>query len=61
MQVLVLDEGLPPDFIRWVETTFKNASLRIDVLILSPRLNEHAVVRRQIMEGVLAIVRLNNS
>lgn len=61
MQVLVLDEGLPRDFIRWVETTFKNASLRIDVLILSPRLNEYAVVRRQIMEGVLAIVRLNNS
>ncbi|KAF1966769.1 hypothetical protein BU23DRAFT_311542 [Bimuria novae-zelandiae CBS 107.79] len=61
VQVLVLHEGLPRDFIRWVEETFARAGLRIDVLILSPRLNEHAVVRRQIMEGVLAIVRLNDS
>lgn len=59
VQVLVLNEGLPSDFIRWVETTFAGAGFRINVLILSPRLNEEAVVRRQIVEGVLAIVRLN--
>ncbi|KAL1601785.1 nuclear polyadenylated RNA-binding protein 3 [Paraconiothyrium brasiliense] len=61
VQVLVLDEGVPRDFIRWVEETFERANLRVNVLILSPRLNETAVVRRQIIEGVLAIVRLNSA
>lgn len=61
VQVTVLHEGLPRDFIRWVEEAFERASLRVNVLILSPRLNESAVVRRQIIEGVLAIVRLNNA
>ncbi|ORY06022.1 hypothetical protein BCR34DRAFT_666717 [Clohesyomyces aquaticus] len=61
VQVLVVNEGLPRDFIRWVEDSFRQAGLRIDVLILSPRLSEPAVVRRQILEGVLAIVRLNTA
>jgi hypothetical protein len=61
VQVLVVHEGLPRDFIRWVEETFERASLRVNVLILSPRLDENAVVRRQIIEGVLAIVRLTST
>ncbi|KAF2641360.1 hypothetical protein P280DRAFT_489748 [Massarina eburnea CBS 473.64] len=61
VQVLVLNEGLPRDFIRWVEDTFRRAGLRIDVLIMSPRLDESAVVQRQIVEGVLAVVRLNTA
>ncbi|KAF2263522.1 hypothetical protein CC78DRAFT_581413 [Lojkania enalia] len=61
VQVLVVNDSLPRDFIRWVEDTFKQQGLRIDVLILSPRLSEAAVVRRQIVEGVLAIVRLSNT
>ena len=47
------------DYIRWVEDSFRQQGLRADVLILSPRLSETAVVRRQIVEGVLAIVKLN--
>lgn len=47
------------DFIRYVEDTFRAQNLRINVLIMSPRLPEAAVVRRQIIEGVLAIVRLD--
>lgn len=47
------------DYIAWVEDSFRKQGLRIDVLILSPRLSEHAVIRRQILEGVLAIVKLN--
>jgi hypothetical protein len=31
------------------------------VLLLSPRLSEAAVVRRQILEGVLAVVRLTKA
>lgn len=57
----MLNEGLPRDFIRWVEDTFRRASLRIDVLIMSPRLDESAVVQRQIVEGVLAVVRLDTA
>lgn len=59
IQVLVLNEGLPRDFIRYVEDTFRTQNLRSNVLIMSPRLPEAAVVRRQIIEGVLAIVRLD--
>lgn len=44
-----------------VETAFRDRGLRCDVLILSPRLSLSAVVRRQIVEGVLAIVRLSRS
>ncbi|KAF1929109.1 uncharacterized protein M421DRAFT_92201 [Didymella exigua CBS 183.55] len=61
IQVLVLSEGLPRDFIRYVEDTFRTQNLRVNVLIMSPRLSEAAVVRRQIIEGVLAIVRLDTS
>ncbi|KAF3005127.1 hypothetical protein E8E13_010277 [Curvularia kusanoi] len=59
IQVLVLNESIPRDFVRYVEDTFRQQNLRINVLIMSPRLPEAAVVRRQIIEGVLAIVRLD--
>lgn len=47
------------DFIRYVEDTFRAQKLTVNVLIMSVRLPEAAVVRRQIIEGVLAIVRLD--
>lgn len=49
------------DFVYHVESAFKDRGLRTDVLILSPRINLDAVVRRQILEGVLAIIRLSRS
>ncbi|KAF2851243.1 hypothetical protein T440DRAFT_517703 [Plenodomus tracheiphilus IPT5] len=61
IQILVLNEGLPRDFIRYVEDTFRSQNLRSNVLILSGRFPEPAVVRRQILEGVLAIVRLDTT
>ena len=57
VQILVLDT-LDRDFISWVESAFSSRSVRVDVLLLSPRLSEQAVVRRQIMEGVVAVVKL---
>lgn len=57
VQILVL-EPLERDFISWVESGFSTRGVRVDVLILSPRLSEPAVVRRQIVEGVLAVVKL---
>jgi hypothetical protein len=44
-----------------VEKIFKDRGLRCDVLLLSPRLSEAAVIRRQIVEGVLAVVRLTQA
>ncbi|KAK8175143.1 hypothetical protein IWX90DRAFT_411732 [Phyllosticta citrichinensis] len=47
-------------FIAWVERTFQENGVRCDVLLLSPRLDEAAVVRRQILEGVHAVSRITN-
>ena len=57
VQILVLD-SLDRDFISWVENAFSSRAVRVDVLLLSPRLSEQAVVRRQIVEGVFAVVKL---
>ncbi|OAL46241.1 hypothetical protein IQ07DRAFT_518362 [Pyrenochaeta sp. DS3sAY3a] len=61
IQILVLTENVPRDFIRYVEDAFRSQHLRSNVLILSGRFPEPAVVRRQILEGVLAIVRLDTT
>lgn len=47
------------NFLGYVEKTFEGRGLQCNVLILSPRLNEAAVVRRQIIEGVQAVMKLN--
>ena len=57
MQIVVLDQ-LDRDFISWVEKAFSTRGVRVDVLLLSPRLSEEAVVRRQIVEGVFAVSKL---
>ncbi|EME40154.1 hypothetical protein DOTSEDRAFT_74850 [Dothistroma septosporum NZE10] len=57
VQIIALDQ-LERDFLSWVEKAFTSKGVRVDVLILSPRLSEDAVVRRQIMEGVLAVSKL---
>jgi hypothetical protein len=44
-----------------VEDIFRQQGLRSNVLIMSGRFPEPAVVRRQIIEGVLAIVRMDTS
>ncbi|KAL1394058.1 putative arginine/serine-rich splicing factor [Phyllosticta capitalensis] len=48
-------------FIAWVERGFQDMGIRCDVLLLSPRLDEGAVVRRQILEGVHAVSRITRS
>lgn len=57
VQLIILDQ-LERDFIAWVEAEFSKRGIRIDTLMISPRLSEEAVVRRQILEGVLAVSRL---
>jgi len=41
-----------------VRHAFESRGIKVDVLLLSPRLSEAAVMRRQIMEGVAAVSRL---
>ncbi|KAJ9665943.1 nuclear polyadenylated RNA-binding protein 3 [Coniosporium apollinis] len=59
VQVIVLDD-LDRNFIAYVERSFVDAGLKCDVLLLSSRLPEAAVVRRQILEGVQAVTKLRN-
>ena len=57
VQIIVLEQ-LDRDFIGWIEKAFSSRGVRVDVLLLSPRLSEQAVVRRQITEGVIAVSKL---
>lgn len=47
------------NFIIWVENAFRARGLTVDMLFLSQRLQLSAVVKRQIVEGVMAVVFLN--
>lgn len=58
---LILTRLPSRDFVYHIENSFRDRGLRTDVLILSPRISLTAVVRRQIIEGVLAIVKLSRS
>lgn len=57
VQIIAL-EGLERDFLSWVEKAFASRGVRVDVLTISARLDEDAVIKRQVMEGVLAICKL---
>ncbi|CAI7582534.1 unnamed protein product [Penicillium crustosum] len=58
VQILVLEE-LDRNFVLHVENAFRNRGLRVDVLVLGPRIPLGAAVHRQFIEGVLAVVRLS--
>ncbi|EEH08964.1 conserved hypothetical protein [Histoplasma capsulatum G186AR] len=60
VEIIVL-ENVDRDFIHHIEKTFRDRGLRTNVLILSPRMSLTAVIRRQIIEGVQAIVKLSRS
>jgi hypothetical protein len=47
------------DFVYHIENAFRDRGLRTDVLMLSPRILLSAVIRRQTIEGVLAIVKVS--
>lgn len=58
VQIIAVD-SLDRAFLTYAENNFRDRGVKCDVLILSPRLSEAAVVRRQILEGVLGVVILN--
>lgn len=58
VQIIVLDD-VERDFLFLIEKTFRDRSLKTDVIFLSPRIKLSAVRHRQIVEGVLAISMLS--
>lgn len=58
MQIIVADD-LDRQFIEWVDKSIQARGLRVNVLLPAPHLSEEAIVKRQIIEGVQAVVRLS--
>ncbi|KAK0649433.1 hypothetical protein B0T16DRAFT_389485 [Cercophora newfieldiana] len=58
VQLLLLQE-VPREFVSWVQRAFHDRGLKTDVMFLSPRFPRDAVVQRQILEGVHAIIDLD--
>ena len=56
VQVLLF-ENLDRQFVEYVEKGFRDRGLRVGILVM-PNVPLQAVVRRQILEGVLAVVKL---
>ncbi|KAK3321585.1 hypothetical protein B0H66DRAFT_472835 [Apodospora peruviana] len=58
VQLLLLQE-VDRDFVSWVQRPFHERGLRTDVMFVSPRLPREALVERQVLEGVHAIIDLD--
>ncbi|EXJ85777.1 hypothetical protein A1O1_06145 [Capronia coronata CBS 617.96] len=58
VQLLILEPSVAQSFINWIEQGFRAKGLRASTIWLSPRLPLGAVVKRQIIEGVQAVVKL---
>lgn len=58
IQIILMDQ-LDRGFVNWVEGELSARGLKSEVMFLSPRLSLEVVVRRQILEGVLAISQLD--
>lgn len=57
VQIIVVEE-LDRSFVQWVDGTLQKRGIKTHVMLLGPRLPIAAVIRRQILEGVLAVVQL---
>ncbi|KAF1351887.1 hypothetical protein BDV97DRAFT_375919 [Delphinella strobiligena] len=57
VQIIALDAP-DRDFISYIERAFTARGIRVDVLFLSPRLSLDAVIKRQALEGVVAVSKL---
>ncbi|KAL2072156.1 hypothetical protein VTL71DRAFT_11499 [Oculimacula yallundae] len=58
VQIILMDQ-LDRAFVSWVETEMRNRGVNVEVMFLSPRLSIQAVIRRQIIEGVHAVSKLD--
>ena len=55
----LLREEVSRDFIDWAQRAFEAAGLRVEVMFLNPRFPRDAVIQRQVVEGVHAVVELD--
>ena len=60
IQILILEE-VNADFVNYVEQGFRQKGLRAQTIWLNPRITLAAVIKRQIIEGVQAVVKLTRS
>ncbi|KUJ14663.1 uncharacterized protein LY89DRAFT_735741 [Mollisia scopiformis] len=58
VQIILVDQ-LDRNFISWVESEMRGRGIKVEVMFLSPRFPLQAVIRRQILEGVHAVSRLD--
>ncbi|KAM0324822.1 hypothetical protein ACHAQA_007788 [Verticillium albo-atrum] len=58
VQFLLLQE-VNPDFVDWASRAFVDRGLKIDVMFLHPNMPRDAVIQRQVVEGVHAVVDLD--
>ncbi|KAI1097843.1 hypothetical protein F4804DRAFT_147837 [Jackrogersella minutella] len=58
VQFLLLQE-VERDFVSWVERSFLDQGLKVQVMFLHPHFPREAVIQRQVMEGVYAVVELD--
>ncbi|KAJ8126710.1 hypothetical protein O1611_g6927 [Lasiodiplodia mahajangana] len=58
VQFLLLQD-VRPDFIAWVEAAFVHEGLTVKTMFLHPRFPRDAVIQRQVLEGVHAVVELD--
>lgn len=57
VQIILMDE-LDRGFVGWVENEMRARGIKTDVMLLNQRTSVAAVIRRQILEGVLAVAQL---
>ncbi|EMR82214.1 putative rna-binding protein [Botrytis cinerea BcDW1] len=57
-QIILMAE-LDRGFVSWVEGELRGRGVKTEVMFLSPRLSLQAVIRRQILEGVIAVSQLD--
>lgn len=58
VQIILIDQ-LDRQFVSWVENEMRGRGIKVEVMFLSPRLPIQAVIRRQILEGVQAVSKLD--
>ena len=58
VQILLLQD-VHKDFVEWVQRAFWERGLRVNAMFLNPRFPRDAVIQRQILEGVHAVVELD--
>lgn len=58
VQIILMDQ-LDRNFISWVENEIRGRGINVEVMFLSPRFPLQAVIRRQILEGVHAVSKLD--